>query len=97
MLMFTYVLQSDVDGTQYVGMTENPDRRLTEHNNGMVFWTKRKKPWKRILLEDWPDRRSARKREKYLKSAAGRRFRKSFVVEHRYPPERPNIVRSGGS
>lgn len=77
--MFTYVLQSELDGTQYVGMTEHPDQRLQEHNIGMVYWTKRKKPWKRILLEEWPDRTTARTREKYLKSAAGRRFRKTII------------------
>ena len=75
------ILQSLVDGSQYVGMTEHPDRRLQEHNKGMVYWTKRKKPWKRILLEKWKDRKDARKREKYLKSAAGRKLRQSLIEQ----------------
>jgi len=78
-MIFTYVLKSTIDGSQYVGMTENPDRRLEEHNKGLVHSTKQKKPWIRILLEEWPNRNEARQREKYLKSAAGRRFRKNIL------------------
>ncbi|MDN3205066.1 GIY-YIG nuclease family protein [Algoriphagus sp. C2-7] len=73
------MLQSDIDQSQYVGMSEDPHRRLLEeHNKGKVRSTKSKIPWTVIYTEYYETRADARKREKYLKSAAGRRFRKSL-------------------
>ena len=77
--IFTYILESLVDHSMYVGMSSNPEKRLSEHNRGKVYSTKRKIPWKIIYLKDFPDRSSARKHEKYLKSGAGRRFRKKHM------------------
>jgi len=37
-----------------------------------------KRPWKIIYSEKYSSRIAAREREKYLKSAAGRRYRKSL-------------------
>ena len=76
--MYVYILQSTVDGSQYVGMTQDPDGRLAWHNAGYVKATKSKRPWVRIYLESFESRIEARRREKYLKSAAGRRFRKDL-------------------
>ncbi len=76
--MFVYIIKSIKDGSEYVGMSDNPDRRLTEHNYGEVKSTKAKRPWKKVYVEELSNRVDARKREKYLKSAAGRRFRKSI-------------------
>lgn len=77
--MFVYILKSEVDGSQYVGISENPERRLLdEHNKLKVKSTKGKVPWKIVHKEFYESRIEARKREKYLKSAAGRRFRKKL-------------------
>ena len=73
--MFIYILQSLVDGSSYVGLSENPDNRLVSHNKGEVTSTKYKRLWKIIHLEKHINRIEARAREKYLKSAAGRRWR----------------------
>lgn len=74
--MKVYILKSLVDGSFYVGMSDNSDRRLEEHNRGKVTSTKSRIPWEKIYEEECENRIEARKREKYLKSAAGRRFRK---------------------
>ena len=60
----------------YVGFTENLTRRLAEHNSGKSKFTSGYLPWKVIYTEDVSDRLEARKREKYLKTAAGKRFLK---------------------
>ncbi|MBI3331992.1 GIY-YIG nuclease family protein [Candidatus Peregrinibacteria bacterium] len=73
--MFVYVLRSSIANAEYVGMSANPDQRLIEHNNGEVRSTARLRPWI-IYQEEHENRLVARVREKYLKSAAGRRFRK---------------------
>ncbi len=59
-------------------MSEDTERRLSEHNSGKVKSTKHGLPWEIIYEEEHPNRIETRKREKYLKSAAGRKFRKNM-------------------
>jgi putative endonuclease len=74
MKYYAYVLQSEIDGSFYKGHTENLENRLNQHNSGKTISTKQKVPWKIIYFEEFEIRESALKREKYFKSAAGRRF-----------------------
>jgi putative endonuclease len=71
-----YVLKSLSVGKFYVGMTEDLERRLSEHNAGKSKFTSGYLPWEVVYSEEAEDAVAARKREKYLKSAAGRRFLK---------------------
>jgi len=50
-IMFVYVLESKVDHSQYVGISERPQERLAEHNRGEVKSTISRRPWGRIWLE----------------------------------------------
>ena len=61
-------------------MTMDINRRLKEHNSGKSKFTKAFKPWKIIYSETTSNRKSARDREKYLKSAAGRKFIKKISL-----------------
>ena len=63
----------------YVGSTTDLIRRLKEHNNNQCLFTKRYSPWKIIHKEEFSDINDARKKEKYYKSAAGRRFIKKLI------------------
>jgi len=58
-------------------MTQNIDQRLQSHNKGQVQSTKAFQPWELLYTEQYKTRTLAREREKYLKSAAGRRWRKN--------------------
>lgn len=58
-------------------MSKNVQRRLKEHNSGKVKSTTGFKPWVVIHVEKYKSREEVRMREKYLKSAAGRRWRKN--------------------
>ena len=71
---FVYILRSVRDDRRYIGITSNPDRRLEEHNAGLVFSTKGRRPFIMIYIEKCLNRQAAREREKYFKSGAGRRF-----------------------
>ncbi|MEO6346453.1 MAG: GIY-YIG nuclease family protein [Aquaticitalea sp.] len=51
--------------------------RLNTHNSGSVKSTKAFVPWELVYSEQYSTRMDARKREKYFKSAAGRRWRKN--------------------
>jgi len=73
-----YVLQSQKTGEYYKGITNNLERRLSEHNSGKNISTKGKAPWKLIYHEECVDRIIARQREKYLKSGFGRELIKNI-------------------
>ena len=75
--MIVYVLRSENDGRFYVVMTSNLDNRFKEHNLGRVKSTKGYRPWEIIHQEIHPDRNTARKREKYLKSGYGKQWLKN--------------------
>ena len=70
---YVYVLKSKTANKSYVGFTNDLERRLKEHNAGYSSHTKKYVPWAIAYIEEFGDSQSAIKREKYLKSAAGRR------------------------
>ncbi|KKK97321.1 hypothetical protein LCGC14_2653940 [marine sediment metagenome] len=67
-----YILRSERDGSLYVGHTNDLSRRLDQHSNphGKGYAAKRG-PWTLCHREEHPDRSSAARRERYLKSHAG--------------------------
>lgn len=73
-IYITYILKSVEYDKTYVGITDNIDRRINQHNNGYNTYSKRYKPWKIIHTEPYQNRKNARVREKYLKSCAGRKW-----------------------
>jgi putative endonuclease len=78
-MYYVYILYSLNANKSYVGSTDNPERRLSEHNSGRSYFTDRYKPWVLIYLEEYRDKISALRREKYLKSRSGRRWIKKEV------------------
>jgi putative endonuclease len=77
-VFYVYILISQKDNSQYIGLSQDTEERLKEHNAGRVKSTKSKRPWSLLYKELCATRLDARKREKYLKSAAGRRFRRKI-------------------
>ena len=73
-MITVYVIESLKDGTRYTGMAMDVYKRLHEHNNGKNRFTKGHIPWKIIYTEQQPDWASARSKEKYLKTAAGKKW-----------------------
>jgi putative endonuclease len=78
-MYLVYVLKSNVFPKSYVGFTNNIERRLKEHNSGKHAYTKRYCPWTVVYTEEHDTLVSAHTREKYFKSATGRRFLKAKV------------------
>jgi putative endonuclease len=74
-----YAIKSLVKNYVYVGMTNNLERRLKQHNNGENRSTKAYKPFVLVLSEIYETRVDARKRERYLKSGAGKEHLKSLL------------------
>ena len=69
-----YVMRSLKDGGFYVGMSSSVERRLKEHNSGYTRSTRSRRPFELVYVERCDSRLEARKREKFLKSGAGREF-----------------------
>ncbi|MDP3987655.1 MAG: GIY-YIG nuclease family protein [Candidatus Levybacteria bacterium] len=70
-MVFVYILQSLKDKGYYIGISSNLDKRLDKHNNGGVYSTKNRKPFKIIYSEKYKNYLSARIREKEIKSFKG--------------------------
>ena len=78
-MITVYVIESSLDGTWYTGMAMDPIARLKEHNAGKNRFTKGHLPWHIIHTEHFPDWATARVREKYLKTAAGKCWLKKIL------------------
>ncbi len=72
-----YIIQSQKDGSYYVGSTQDLQERLVRQNQGRSKYTKSKRPWELVYFEEQADRSSAINRGKEIK----RRKRKSYIVE----------------
>jgi putative endonuclease len=79
---YVYVLRSIKDGRFYVGLTRNLRARLLAHNNGHVASTKRRVPLELIYWEGCLNENDAARREKYLKSAWGKRYIKGRLRQY---------------
>ena len=72
---YVYILNSEKDSSRfYTGVTSNLRRRFAEHNRGDSIHTNQYRPWRLINYVAFLDREKADAFERYLKSAAGRRF-----------------------
>jgi putative endonuclease len=71
-MYFVYILQSKKDHRYYVGVSENVERRLREHNAGGSKSTAPYRPWTIIKIEEYPDAKLAYKRERFIKSKHSR-------------------------
>jgi putative endonuclease len=77
-MFYTYILKCNADGSLYKGHTKDLENRLKEHNSGKSDYTSRKGPWEIVYFEEFQSHEDAVKRERYFKSAAGRRFIKKL-------------------
>ena len=71
-MYYVYILQSLKTDRLYIGHTDNLSRRFDEHNSGRGGkYTRQNGPWRLVYNESHPDRASACKRERFLKSSGG--------------------------
>jgi putative endonuclease len=78
-MYWVYAISSNKKKRIYVGMSEDVEKRLKEHNFGQVFSTKGYRPWTLIYVEKCGiNRTEARAREKYFKSGIGKEFLKTI-------------------
>ncbi len=67
MSFYTYIIQSNIDKSYYKGFSENPFKRLLQHNEGESKYTSLKRPWQLVYVESFTTKTGALIREKALK------------------------------
>ena len=79
-MFYAYVLKSTMHNYYYKGHCRDVEKRILQHNSGM---TKSIKPYIPLILvyfEAFDTEAEAIVREKYFKSAAGRRFLRQKLI-----------------
>ena len=76
-----YVLLSLKDDKLYIGYTTNLKQRLTDHFHGKSKATAPRRPFRLIYCEYFYSKKDALRREKYLKTTAGKKGLKLILRE----------------
>jgi putative endonuclease len=71
-MYYVYAISSLERNYIYVGLTNNIERRFSEHNTGRNKTTKPYSPFVIIYVEECSNRIEARIKEKYFKSGIGK-------------------------
>lgn len=70
-----YLIQSISNrDKKYVGYTANFSKRLGEHNDGKVPFTKNHAPWQVCVRVEFKEGKKAKEFERYLKHGSGHAF-----------------------
>lgn len=72
--LFVYAIKSINKNYIYVGLTDNPERRINQHNIGKEKTTRHYAPFTILLIEEFNTRQEARIREKYFKAGIGKEY-----------------------
>jgi len=73
-MYYVYIIQSKKDYGYYTGRTKNLQRRLKDHNQGLVKYTSSKRPYIIIWYCGFTNKDKSIAFEKYLKSGSGHAF-----------------------
>lgn len=79
MSYFVYILQSEIDGSFYIGYTSDLSHRLTVHNSGKTRYTSKKCPWKIVYTEKFAAKSDVIRREKFLINQKNREFYQRLI------------------
>ena len=78
-MFYAYILQLK-DGSFYHGHSDNWEKRLKEHQSGIVPSTKNLRPVKLIFYAAFSSKEKAIAFEKYLKTGSGFAFRNKRLI-----------------
>ena len=79
---YVYVLRSLKDKYFYVGFAKDLPTRLKTHNDGLVPSTRNRLPLQLVYWEGCLNQTDATRREKYLKTAWGKRYLKTRLKNY---------------
>ena len=79
-MFYVYILKSLVDGSRYIGITTDVEKRLTEHNNGSATYSSSKKPFEMVWYCAFKNKTRALEFESYLKQGSGFAFTNKHLL-----------------
>ncbi|MFA6131009.1 MAG: GIY-YIG nuclease family protein [Patescibacteria group bacterium] len=80
-MFFVYIIQSMIDRDQfYTGFTDDIENRITKHNKGDSFHTKKYRPWKLLFYSAFEEKKKALCFEKYLKTGSGIAYKRKHFI-----------------
>ena len=80
-MYIVYILTSKkYPSRYYIGITQDLDKRLKEHNSEKSIYAKRYAPWQTETYITFKNRHLAEEFEKYLKSGSGFAFLKKRLI-----------------
>ena len=74
MKYYVYILKSEKTNRYYVGQTNDVEKCLERHNNGLVKSTKPYLPWKVCYFEVFSSRSEAILREREIKAKKSKKY-----------------------
>jgi putative endonuclease len=76
---FVYALRSVRDNNLYIGISQNPEKRVITHNKGKTESTRNRRPFVLVYKESCNSLNEAREKEKFYKSGCGREVLKKLI------------------
>ena len=76
-----YILYSRTVDRYYIGVSQDVQRRVHQHNAGYAPATKGRGPWRLCRTEVYPTRAAARRREAFLKRQKSRRYLEQLLAQ----------------
>ncbi len=77
---WVYILESEKDGSHYIGVTADIKRRVAEHNSGNSKYSSTKMPYRLKWCCCFLDKGKAYEFERYLKSSSGHAFTRKHLI-----------------
>ncbi|HOZ55856.1 MAG: GIY-YIG nuclease superfamily protein [Parcubacteria group bacterium ADurb.Bin316] len=78
-MYYLYAIISKNKNYIYVGISDDYNRRINQHNKGYNKTTRPYRPFEKLTIQKFITRAEAKKREKYLKSGCGKEDLKSLL------------------
>jgi putative endonuclease len=95
-MYYVYILQNEKSGNFYTGFTGDLKRRFAEHRDGLNKSTANKGRLTLVYFESCLNKKDAIHREKYLKTARGKRYIKARLKNY-LTGEKEGLIKQVGT
>lgn len=86
-MYYLYILKSEKINRFYIGITNNLQRRLRQHDSGLSKYTKTILPIKLAFFQTFEDINEVRKAEKWLKKSKSKSLIQKIIADGKITKE----------